>query len=253
MGDSGAAGDGGYAASGCAGKPYKFCEDFETGTVGALPTNWTQFKGYGAVGPTDVALASDEFHSGKMSLKSDSMDKGQARAQRSLAALGATVSNHWGRIFYLVQSPSPLPVNSKATNNGYFHVTFVSLLGPGNPGNQSEVRIVDTVEDSTGAHQWLYNLPSDGCCTQSAYSWKYDANWHCAEWWIDVATNSYRFFSDSAEVTALAFSGNAQAGMSAFADVVVGATFYQSTGIILSPFVIWFDDLAIDDNRIGCQ
>ena len=250
---NGAAGDGGYAASGCAGKPYKFCEDFETGTVGALPTNWTQFKGYGAVGPTDVALASDEFHSGKMSLKSDSMDKGQARAQRSLAALGATVSNHWGRIFYLVQSPSPLPVNSKATNNGYFHVTFVSLLGPGNPGNQSEVRIVDTVEDSTGAHQWLYNLPSDGCCTQSAYSWKYDANWHCAEWWIDVATNSYRFFSDSAEVTALAFSGNAQAGMSAFADVVVGATFYQSTGIILSPFVIWFDDLAIDDNRIGCQ
>jgi hypothetical protein len=241
-GGSAAAGDGGGAASGCAGKSYKFCEDFETGTVGALPTGWTQFAGYAAASPTDVALASDEFHSGKMSLKSDSMMRGQARAQRSLASLGATAANHWGRIFYKVESPSPKP-------NTYLHVTFTSLVGPA-----GENRIVDTVEAPNGnTHQWLFNIPSDGCCTSTAYNWTFDSAWHCAEWWVDVATDSYRFFSDSMEVTSLAFTGKTNSTMSDYTAIVVGATWYQSNGAISSPFVIWFDDLAIDDTQIGCQ
>jgi hypothetical protein len=241
-----AAGDGGVAASGCAGKNYKFCEDFETGTVGALPTGWTQFAGYGAASPTDVTLASDEFHSGKMSLKSDSMMRGQARAQRSLASLGATAANHWGRIFYKVQQPSP-PVQKTATNT-VIHITWTSLVGPG-----GENRVVDIVENMSGMHQWLFNIPSDGCCTSSAYNWTFDSAWHCAEWWVDVATDSYRFFSDSTEVTSLAFTGKTNSTMSDYTAIVVGATWYQQNGTILSPFVIWFDDLAIDDTRIGCQ
>ncbi len=243
-GDGGpvASGDGGAAAQGCAGTSYKLCEDFETGTVGALPTGWTSFKGYGAGSPTDVALANDEFHSGKMSLKSDSLMRGATRAERSLSAIGATAANHWGRIFYKVDSPSPKP-------NTYLHNTFVSLIGPG-----GENRIVDTVEAPNGnTHQWLFNIPSDGCCTSSAYSWTFDAAWHCAEWYVDVATYSYRFFSDSTEVTALAFTGNMKSTMSDYTDVVVGATYYQSNGAIATPFIVWFDDLAIDDNRVGCQ
>ena len=94
--------------------------------------------------------------------------------------------------------------------------------------------------------------------TSSAYNWTFDppdgsSEWHCAEWWVDVATESYRFFSDSEEVTSLAFTGNAKSMMSAYTAVVVGATWYQQDGTILSPFVIWFDDLAIDDTRVGCQ
>jgi hypothetical protein len=104
-----------------------------------------------------------------------------------------------------------------------------------------------------GAHQWLFNLPDDSCCTSTGYNYKFDANWHCAEWWVDVATNSYRFFLDSAEVTQLAFSRNKKSQMSNYTDIIVGATWYQQAGTILSPFVMWFDDLAIDDNRIGCN
>src|SRR5450432_890789 len=247
-GVTGGAGAGGGApsASGCAGKTYKLCEDFETGTVGGFPTGWTKFAGYGAAGPTDVALATDAPHSGTMSLKSDSMNRGQQRAQRSLTALGATAYLHWGRIFYKVQQPSP--VVQKTATNTVMHMTWTSMVGP-----KGENRIVDIVENMAGSHQWLFNLPSDGCCTSSAYNWKFDANWHCAEWWVDVANNAYRFFSDSTEVTALAFSGKTNSTMSDYTSVVVGATWYQQNGTILSPFVIWFDDLAIDDNRIGCN
>jgi hypothetical protein len=207
---------------------------------------WTKFNGYGAAGPTDVALATDVAHSGKMSLKSDSMDRGQQRAQRSLASIGATAYKHWGRLFYKVQQPSPPPL--KTATNTVIHITWTSLIGPG-----GENRVVDIVENMSGAHQWLFNIPSDGCCTSSAYDWKFDADWHCAEWWLDVSTNSYRFFSDSVEVPKLAFSGKTNSTMSNYTGIILGATWYQQAGTITSPFVIWFDDLAIDDNRIGCQ
>jgi hypothetical protein len=245
-GASSLAGDGTVAAMGCAGKTYKLCDDFETGTAGALGPMWTKYSGYGAAGPTDVALATDGAHSGKMSLKSDSINRGQQRAQRSLAALGATAYTHWGRIFYKVEQPSPPP--QKTATNTVIHITWTSLIGPG-----GENRVVDIVENMSGAHQWLFNIPSDGCCTSSAYNWKFDDSWHCAEWWVDVPTDSYRFFSDSVEVPALAFSGKKNSTMSNYTGIVLGATWYQQAGTILSPFVIWFDDLAIDDNRVGCQ
>ncbi len=231
----------GSAASGCAGKTYKLCEDFETGTVGQLPTNWTQYKGYGAASPQNVVLDNTQAHSGTMSLKSDDLGKsGAARAQRSLAALGATASNHWGRIFYKVQSPAPKPTG------GVLHNTWTSLFG-----SMGEDRIVDTVENTGGMHQWLYNLPSDGCSEGSAYNWGYDTNWHCAEWNIDVANNSYRFFSDSTEVTSIGFTGKTCSMMSnPYTDIIVGSTSYQQPP---SAWIMWFDDLAIDDTQIGCN
>ena len=244
-GSAGAAGSGGGSAGGsgsgsgaCAGKTYKLCDDFESGESGGLPMSWTKFKGYGAGAATDVGLATDEFHSGKLALKSSSMATGQTRAQRSLSALGATASKHWGRIFYKVQSPAVKPAS------GVLHVTFVGLMGTG------ENRVVDIVEDSKGAHQWLYNNPDDNGGKGSSYDWTFDANWHCAEWFVDVGAKAYKFYSDSKEVPSIGFTGKADAQMTDYKSIIVGATFYQMPP---SPFVMWFDDLAIDDNQIGCQ
>lgn len=38
--------------------------------------------------------------------------------------------------------------------------------------------------------------------------------------------------------------------MSNYSSIIVGAEFYQMPP---APFVMWFDDLALDDNQIGCQ
>src|ERR1700689_2094493 len=86
----GGTGGGGGSALGCAGKTSKLCEDFETGTVGGLPTGWTALDGYGGDAASGVGLANDQFRSGSMSLKSDSMTPGEERIQKSLASLGAT-------------------------------------------------------------------------------------------------------------------------------------------------------------------
>jgi hypothetical protein len=238
-GTAGGGGAGGGVASGCAGKTYKLCEDFETGTVGSIPTGWTALNGFGSDSMKGVGLATDQWHSGSKALKSQSMVPGEERIQKSLAALGATATKHWGRIFYRVQSPAPRPASGAV-----IHVTFAALEGT------TENRVVDTVEASNGTHQFLYNVPDDSCCSGSAYSWSFDANWHCAEWYVDVAAQSYRFFTDSTEVTSLAFTANANAKMSSYTALAVGAQFFQAPP---TPFVIWFDDLAIDDNQIGCQ
>ena len=175
-----------------------------------------------------------------MSLKSSSMVPGEERIQKSLAALGTTASKHWGRIFYKVQSPAP-----KTSGGVYFHTTMVALEGT------TENRVVDSVQNPAGAHQWIYNVaPNDSCCPGSTYDWTFDANWHCAEWYVDVTMQSYRFFTDSTEVTSLAFTNNANAQMSSYTAIVVGSIFYQTPP---SPFVLWLDDLVIDDTQIGCQ
>jgi hypothetical protein len=242
----GAAGGGGAAAGigGAAGGTattcaYKLCEGFEIGAAGALPTGWTAYDGYGAEAMTGVALASDQAHSGKMSLKSSSIVPGQERIQKSLAALGATATKHWGRIFYKVQTPAPKPQSGI-----YFQTAMVALEGT------TENRVVDSVESSDGTHQWIYNLPDDSCCTGSAYSWTFDTNWHCAEWYVDDSTQSYRFFTDSTEVTSLAFTNNANAKMSSYTAIVLGGIFYVTPP---SAFTLWLDDLAINDAQIGCD
>jgi hypothetical protein len=234
--EAGAMGSDAGAAGGCAGKTYKLCEDFETGTVGNIPTGWTLLKGFGGGGT--IGLANDEAHSGTMSLKSDSSNTGQNRVQRSLMALGPTATNHWGRIFYKVGTPEPKP------NNGVIHVTLTALEG------STENRVVDTVVNTAGNHQWLFNIPDDSCCTSSAYNWTFEDAWHCAEWNVDVATESYQFYSDGTLVPALSFTGKAGARMSNYASLGLGTIFYQTPP---NPVVVWFDDLAIDDNQIGCQ
>ncbi|HTA20659.1 MAG TPA: hypothetical protein VK989_15305 [Polyangia bacterium] len=229
--------DTGSASSGCTGKPYKLCEDVESGTVGKIPNGWTALRGYAATRGGTV-LANDAAHSGTMALKSDGMSTGLDRVQRALASLGPTATKHWGRLFYKVGAPAPKPTS------GVIHITMAALEGT------TENRVVDTVVATNGTHQWLFNIPDDSCCAGSDYKWSFDTTaWHCAEWNIDVATSSFRFFSDGQEVTQLAFTGKTGAKMSDYMSIGLGTIYYQAPP---TSVVMWFDDLAIDDNRVGC-
>jgi len=238
-GTSGAGGTNG-ASSPCTGKTYKLCEDFEGGNDTTLPAGWTSFKGYGTASPQDQTITSAQFHSGAKALQSNSAQKGISRIQKDLTALGATASKHWARIFYKVKAPA-----AKNPSN-VLHVTFVSLMGT------TENRVVDIVEQqNSNVHQWLFNNPNDQGGKASSYDWTFDSDWHCAEWFVDVGAKSYRFFSDAKEVEQLAFSG-VDNQMSDYQSIIVGATHYQSD-TLSEPFVMWFDDLAIDDAQIGCK
>lgn len=229
------------AGAGCAGHDYLFCEDFESATPGELPRGWTVGSGWQSE-DTRPAVSAAHAHGGSQSLRSAVAISGQRRAEHALDDLGVSRGVHWGRVFYRVETPAFVP------SGGVVHNTMLALLGAG------EARVVDTVIGTSGDHQFLYNIPDDSCCVGSSYDYRtYDGEWHCAEWQVDRTTQSYRFFLDGAEVTDLAFThgaGSTRAAMDEFQTVALGWRNYQTPDV---PYDSYFDDLAFDDVRVGCE
>jgi hypothetical protein len=238
-GSTGGSDSTGGGASSCA--DYLFCEDFEMGSPGEMPPGWTERGGWDQGGSRAV-LSSDEKHGGSQSLKGAVGTNGQFRIEHDLAMLGDAVGHHWGRIFYKVKTPVAL-------DGMYVHNTFVAFGRP-SADNGDESRLVDTVVAPDGTHQFLFNVPDDSCCASSSYDYSYEGGWHCAEWYVEAGTETFRFFYDNTEVTDIAFTGVAGAHIESFSSIIVGWINYQSPS---TPNEGWFDDLAIDDSQIGCD
>jgi len=78
----------------------------------------------------------------------------------------------------------------------------------------------------------------------SDYNWSFDGNWHCAEWHVDGATQTYQFFYDTTEVQQIRIqngAGNYGTGANrtdlplSFSDLKVGWNNYQSAHPASSP------------------
>ena len=237
--DSGgtATGDGGLGGSSlCAPGRFLLCENFESTAVGAIPAGFTKHG--------NATVTADQAARGTHALKMAAAASGERRIYTDGQKLG---SGHWGRIFYRVELPVPTV---------FVHSTMVALYGVGPVNGNEEVRVVDTVKNENGKHQFLYNVQPSGAefAKGSPYNWTFDGNWHCAEWHIDAPTQSYSIYIDRAEVTSITINngaGNYDGSdiPSAFSDVRIGWNNYQSAA---PGFVAYIDEVALDVNRIGC-
>jgi len=247
------AGSGDGGGSSCAAGRFALCEDFEGTAVGAIPSGWAKQPG----GTSNVQVASDQAYRGAHSLKMLAQASGARNITRTAAQLGALAAGHWGRMFYRVQTPAPAP-----PSGGVIHSTMVSLSGtsPLPVADNVNVRVVDTVvRDFDGKHQFLYNVqPSTRSefGTEGPYNWTYESKWHCVEWYVSYATQSYRFFFDSAEVTQMAINNGAGkfngSEIPASFSIAFGWNNYQT--VSGSPgYVAWIDEIAMDPNRVGCD
>jgi hypothetical protein len=219
---------------------YLLCEDFENTAPGMTPPGWT------AHGMASVAAG--EAHSGQHALKVSPTDNGERRIYHDASMLGA---QHWGRVYYKVQLPIP---------DAFVHSTLVALNGTGPTVGDAEFRFVDTVNDqktggfAMGRHQFLFNVqpngPEFGMGTN--YDYTFDGQWHCAEWHVDAADQSYHFYYDSQDVLNFTHgAGNFQDSdlPNGFGEVRVGWNNYQSAP---PGFTAWIDDFALADERIHC-
>jgi hypothetical protein len=219
---------------------YLLCEDFEATAVGTNPQGWTA---HGM-----AAVADDEAHAGTHALKISPADNGERHIVHDAAMLGA---QHWGRVYYKVQLPVP---------DAFVHSTLVAFGGTGPNVGEAEYRFVDTVKDqktggfANGNHQFLYNVQPNGAefGHGSDYDYTFDGEWHCVEWHVEAADQSYHFYYEGEDVL------NFTNGAGNFADselpegfdeVRVGWNNYQS-----SPpgFTAWLDDFALSETRINC-
>ena len=250
-GVQGVGGAGGSAGMGgpslCATGRYIVCEGFETTAVGnnAAPVGWAR------AGAVDVIADAGNVYRGAHAMRIDAAPSGPRRITLAGAPVAALGGSHWGRIFYKVQTPAPKP------SSGVVHSTLVAGAAVSPVSGNIEVRVVDTVEDTTGHHQFLYNVQPDTRAefgTGSAYDWTYDGKWHCAEWHVDYATQSYHFYFDGSELTSIAITNGAGNFTNSeipavFNSLSVGWNNYQTS---TPGFVAWIDEVAMDLSRIGC-
>ncbi len=244
-GDSAGADNGGAPSTGggCAGRDLIICEDFEDTDVGDVPDGWER---HGSL----IAVNDDDARSGERSLKISPAAMQERRIYHDASMLGA---QHWGRIHYKVQTPTP---------DAFVHATMVSLLGDGPENGRSDYRPIDTIKqnidtpDVGGRHNFIYNVQIIGSSefgTETNYDYTFDEEWHCAEYHIQASNQSYVLYLDGEDI--LSFTNGAgnyddSDIPNVFDELRVGWIEYQNDP---PGFTAWIDDIAFDDERIGCE
>jgi len=239
----GAAGGSGMAGSApsCTASSLPICEDFEGTAGGQIPTGWTKSG--------SVEVVTDQAFRGTHSLRVNAATNGARRITRSGAPVTALGGSHWGRIYYRVQTPTP---------GVFVHSTLVAGSAMSPRDNVTiEVRPVDTVQNADRTHQFLYNVQPNGRAEfgkGSSYNWRFDDAWHCAEWHLDYAAQSYSFFLDNTEITQIRITNGAGNFVNSeipqtFQSLSFGWNNYQAAA---PGFIAWIDEIAVGPTRIGC-
>jgi hypothetical protein len=219
------------------------CEDFETTELGAVPSGWTRHG--------DLAAVDDEdAHGGTRALRLGPAANSERRIYHDAKLLG---SQHWGRVYYKVQTPVP---------DAFVHSTLVSLTGAGPKNGRSDYRPLDTVKqakdtrDVGGRHNFIYNVQIIGKSefgSETSYDYTFDAQWHCAEYHLDASDQRYTLYFDGKDVLHFTRGAGNYDGSdipNEFDELRVGWINYQSAP---PGFTAFIDDIAFDDARIGCD
>ncbi len=225
-------------------------DDFESTAVGAIPAGFTKT---GAIG-----VAEGVAHSGKHALKVEPAVKGGrfiSLAPDKVAALGG---EHWGRMYFKVKTPAPLPLVPEGKKSASIHTTLVAGKTTSPLANDPiEVRLAGFGLNGNGEFRYMYNVQPKqrkefGVSSKTAH--KFNDEWTLLEWHADHATQTYQFFLNGQEVTDIAVhkgAGKFEGAElpAAFQTLSIGWTNYQpATG---EGFTVWIDDIAVGKKRLG--
>jgi hypothetical protein len=225
-------------------------DDFESTAVGQIPKGFTKT---GAIG-----VAEDAAHSGKHSLKIEPAVKGGRFISLPADKVAALGGEHWGRFYYKVKTPAPLPVIPEGKTSASIHCTFVAGKCTSPLANDPiEVRLMGMSVNGTGAFKYLYNVQPKqrkefGVSAKATQP--FTDEWVLAEWHADNATQTYQFFVNGQEITDLNLHKGAGQFEGAelpakFDTLSVGWTNYQAASG--DGFTVWIDDLALAKKRLG--
>lgn len=225
-------------------------DDLESTAVGQIP------KGFTKTGA--IAVADDQAHSGHHSLKIMPATRGGryvTLAPDKVAALGG---EHWGRFYFKVKLPTPLPVVPEGKKSASIHTTLVAGRCTSPLANDPiEVRLAGFSVNGSGTFKYLYNVQPRkrkefGVGAKKTES--FNDKWNLLEWHVDNATQTYQFFVNGQELKDISFSKGAgkfeKAEIpSVFQTLSIGLTNYQpATG---EGFTAWIDDIAVGKHRLG--
>ncbi len=246
-----------FGDSRCAAAKVQFCEDFEAGTLDAA--TWK-------TGGTAPVIDELQHARGKKALH---VTQGQGNSQiRTGKPFPAMNGRYWGRAFVYANA---MPHQSAdADSLTYSHWTILAATGATVAG---EVRIggqlqkryqnatslnfwgvgTDNHTEPEGSGDWT-NADDD---PKGAAKPVMEKQWQCVEWMGDYMTDETKFFLDATEHPSLATTTMTKHGgnptkpffLPEFNAIWFGWAEYQPT---TQKFELWFDEIAIDHERIGC-
>jgi hypothetical protein len=241
----------GLAVSGCAVNSQQAApgvivsENFESTPAGAIPA------GFSRTG--DIAVEEGVAHSGTHALRIAPAAKGGRFISLDPEKVASLGGEHWGRLYYKVQTPTPMPTGK------LIHATFVDGKAVSPLANDLiDVRLATLLFYPDGTYKYFYNVqPPKGRAEfgpRSESLRKFDGDWQLLEWHADYATQTYAFFVNGKEVADIGQhkgAGNYE-GLeipAAFQTLSFGFTNYQpATG---DGFTVWIDDIAVGKHRLG--
>jgi len=193
-------------------------EDFESTPAGAIPAGFTKTG--------DVAVEEGVAHSGKHALRIEPAVRGGRFISLDPAKVAALGGEHWGRLYFKVKTPTPLPTGR------LIHATLVDGKGTSPLANDLiDVRLATLLFYPTGDYGWFYNVqPPNG---RKEFGPKSATMQEVADIGQHKGAGNY----EGIEIPA------------AFQTLSVGFTNYQpATG---EGFTVWIDDFAVGKERLG--
>ncbi len=247
-GTGGSAGTGGaqgfFGASRCS-ADFLLCDGFEGESIDTAL--WTER----ADGDSTVGLSSDYAARGSKSVHL-SVASGAAYLQNT-SIFPVADNDYFGRMFVRVERFSTV---------AWAHWTLAEAAGT---GDGSLIRVGGQYVTDQSKNRW--GVGSDGGPTGDWTTHDTDpggaplepavGSWVCVEWEHRGSENVTRFFVDGVEHPSLATSATTHGGnqssnyvLPAFTSVWFGWWQYQADA---EGFEVWIDEVALDDQRIGCE
>lgn len=233
-----------FGESRCDAGEFLLCDGFETDVVD--PARWSVGKN----GSNVVEIATDLAARGDHSIHIHA-ENGFGYLKNT-SAFPAPNNDYFGRMFLRVKRFSTV---------SYAHWTVVETAGT---GDGSLIRLGGQFADHLDANRW--GVGSDGGPTGDWTNHDTDPDgkpsepktetWVCLEWEYRGSESVTRFFVDGIEHPSLATSATEHGGESAeyhlpsATSVWFGWWQYQSDP---EPFDVWIDEVALDEQRIGCE
>lgn len=240
-------GGGSFGASRCDSGEFLLCDGFESGAIDAA--KWTVEKSAGNV----LEITTEQAARGAQSIHIRTEPNQKYAYLKNTSAFPVPNNDYYGRMFLRVARYSTVD---------WAHWTIAEAEGT---GDGSLIRVGGQYKTDQAANRW--GVGSDGGPTGDWTTHDSDPNgaplepptntWTCVEWAHLGSTDETRFYVDGVEHPSLATTSSSHHGgaqvpyvMPEFTSLWFGWYQYQVDPVA---FDVWIDEVALDDERIGCE
>ena len=234
----------------CDGLDVLLCESFEDVDEGALPGAPFAVRAYPALGNAGApTMAVDDARAARGARSLHLVVDDRAEAYLRVTSLFPEHSGRlFGRVFFYAAAPLPEIGDT-------VHWNVVEGTGPNGQGGTKFVRYGGTYNEFDNGG-YIFNFdqrPRPSGFNELARGDSHNietGKWICVEW--SFTANETRLYRDGTEVAAARGSSpinDTEFTFPTYDGLNIGWAIYQ---VVETPFEVWIDEIALDDERIGC-